>query len=258
MRLTVCELSDDQALLALEWQDLVAHVKAARSDVVLLPEMPFYPWWMSKATVDAEIWNAAVAGHRDWMSRLQELRTPCVLGAFPAVRAGERVNEGFLWQDDRYVPAHEKHFLPNEAGFWEATWCSRGNGAFSVVNAGAFSVGFLICTELWSIESARGYGEAGAHFVASPRSSLLATRDKWLVAGRAAAIVGGVFSVSSNRRGGGRDGILFGGEGWIIDPDGKVLGVTSEAEPFLTIDVNLDHAVRAKGTYPRDVFMGTQ
>ena len=50
-------------------------------------------------------------------------------------------------------------------------------------------------------------------------------------------------------------GIRFGGEGWVIDPDGKVLGVTSEAEPFLTVDIELEDAVRAKGTYPRDVFM---
>jgi hypothetical protein len=34
-----------------------------------------------------------------------------------------------------------------------------------------------------------------------------------------------------------------------------VLGVTSEAEPFLTVDIDLEDAVRAKGTYPRDVFM---
>jgi N-carbamoylputrescine amidase len=124
-----------------------------------------------------------------------------------------------------------------------------------VAKAGASTVGFLICTELWSFETAREYGKAGAHLVASPRASVLATRDKWLVAGRAAALVGGVFSVSSNRRGVSQGGIRFGGEGWVIDPDGKVLGVTSEAEPFLTVDIELEDAVRAKGTYPRDVFM---
>ncbi|HUL54254.1 MAG TPA: carbon-nitrogen hydrolase family protein [Opitutaceae bacterium] len=254
MKITVCELSDDQALLASEWHDLVAHLKAARSDFVLLPEMPFYPWWMSDARIDESIWNAAVASHQDWKRRLAELQTPCIGGSFPAVRAGERINEGFLWENNCYVPAHEKHFLPNEAGFWEATWCSRGNGQFLVASARACTVGFLICTELWSFESVRVYGKAGAHLVASPRSTLRATRDKWLVAGRAAAMVGGVFSVSSNRRGASREGLRFGGEGWIIDPDGNVLGVTSETEPFLTIDIELEHAIRAKGTYPRDVF----
>jgi predicted amidohydrolase len=255
MKVTVCELNDNQAELASEWRDLVAHVRASHSNLVVLPEMPFHAWWMSEAKVDAETWNAAVASHRDWQKRLAELRAACILGTFPANRGGERINEGFLWENECYVPTHQKHFLPNQAGFWEATWCSRGNATFSVVNAGAFTVGFLICTELWSFETAREYGKAGAHLVASPRASVLATRDKWLVAGRAAALVGGVFSVSSNRRGVSQGGIRFGGEGWVIDPDGKVLGVTSEAEPFLTVDIELEDAVRAKGTYPRAVFM---
>lgn len=255
MKVTVCELNDNQAELASEWRHLVAHVTASRSNVVLLPEMPFHPWWMSDPKADADTWNAAVASHQDWQKRLVELRPASVLGTFPATRGGERINEGFLWEEEHYLPTHQKHFLPDQTGFWEATWCSRGDGTFSVVKAGAVAVGFLICTELWSFETARAYGKAGAHLIASPRASVLAARDKWLVAGRAAAVVGGVFSVSSNRRGVSRDGIRFGGGGWVVGPDGSVLGVTSEAEPCLTVDIELEDAVRAKGTYPRSVFM---
>lgn len=255
MKVTVCELSDNPSELASEWRDLAAHVSAVHSDLVVLPEMPFYPWWMSDANVDADVWNAAVASHQEWMKRLPELGAACVLGTAPTTRAGDRINEGFIWEGARCVPAHQKHFLPNADGFWEAAWCSRGRGTFAVTKAGAATVGFLICTELWSFETAREYGKAGAHLVASPRASLLATREKWLVAGRAAAVVGGVFSVSSNRRGMSRDGLRFGGEGWVIDPDGKVLGVTSQKEPFLTVNLELGDAVRAKATYPRNVFM---
>jgi N-carbamoylputrescine amidase len=58
--------------------------------------------------------------------------------------------------------------------------------------------------------------------------------------------------LSSNRSGLSKDGeIRFGGNGWIIDPDGKVLGVTSSKEPFLTIDIPLTAAEEAKLTYPR-------
>lgn len=253
MKVTVCELSDDQAALALEWRGLIAHVRAAGSDVVLLPEMPFHPWWMAEPRVEPAVWTAAVTSHREAQHRLSELCAACVLGTFPAERRGERINQAFLFRGNGHTPAHEKHFLPNEPGFWEATWCSRGDGAFSVANAGAFAVGFLICTELWSFESARAYGKAGAHLIASPRASLLATRDKWLVAGRAAALVSGAFSLSSNRRGTGPQGIEFGGQGWVIDPEGKVLGLTSPAEPFVTVDIDLEQTVQAKRTYPRDV-----
>ena len=62
----------------------------------------------------------------------------------------------------------------------------------------------------------------------------------------------GAFCISSNRSGGG-SGIQWGGSGWIIDPDGEVLGLTSSEEPFLTLDLDLEEAESAKETYPRYV-----
>ena len=46
----------------------------------------------------------------------------------------------------------------------------------------------------------------------------------------------------------------FGGTGWIIEPEeGAVLGTTSTAEPFLTMDIDPGWAEAAKTTYPRYV-----
>jgi predicted amidohydrolase len=105
------------------------------------------------------------------------------------------------------------------------------------------------------MEMARQHGKMGAHLLVTPRASMLATVDQWLVAGRAAAIVAGAYSLSSNRRGPHPQGIEFGGTGWVIDPQGVVLGTTSQAQPFLTVDVDLAEATQAKQTYPRYVFM---
>jgi N-carbamoylputrescine amidase len=50
------------------------------------------------------------------------------------------------------------------------------------------------------------------------------------------------------------DGGDFAGVGWIIEPEeGKVLGLTSAEQPFLTVDVDLTIAEKAKSTYPRYV-----
>lgn len=46
----------------------------------------------------------------------------------------------------------------------------------------------------------------------------------------------------------------LGGQGWIIGPDGEVLGMTSSEQPFVTVDIDLSLADRAKDTYPRYVF----
>jgi N-carbamoylputrescine amidase len=69
--------------------------------------------------------------------------------------------------------------------------------------------------------------------------------------GVVAAVRSGAFSLSSNRvdpTGG------CGGGGWIIDPAGEVLAVTSAAEPFATRELDLSQAAAAKDSYPRYVF----
>ena len=61
-------------------------------------------------------------------------------------------------------------------------------------------------------------------------------------------------SLSSNLGGTTPEGCDFAGVGWIIEPDeGKVLGLTSPEQPFLTLDIDLAEADKAKETYPRYV-----
>ena len=59
--------------------------------------------------------------------------------------------------------------------------------------------------------------------------------------------------LSSNLTGRTEDGRDFGGNGWIIDPEGNVLGLTSDEKPFLTLDLDLSISHHAKQTYPRYV-----
>jgi len=103
------------------------------------------------------------------------------------------------------------------------------------------------------MERARAYGKAGAHLIVTPRATPLSTVDKWLAGGRVAAVVSGAFSLSSNRAGAGAQGMRFGGQGWIIGPDGEALGLTSRECPIVTLDIDLNEAERAKSTYPRYV-----
>nr|NJM01854.1 hypothetical protein [Desulfobacula sp.] len=46
----------------------------------------------------------------------------------------------------------------------------------------------------------------------------------------------------------------FGGTGWIMEPDrGRVLKTTTKSRPFLTLDIDLAAAKKAKSGYPRYV-----
>lgn len=255
MKVTVCELNDSAVGLARDWDGLVAHVRAEQSELVLLPEMPFSPWFGAAPRFDAGVWKAALAAHDAWIDRLIELAPAIVLGTRPINHGDQRLNEGFCWaQDAGYRGAHHKYYLPNEEGFWEASWYHKGYGSFTARQCGAALVGFEICTELWALERARQYGKDGVHIIVTPRATPHTTLDKWIVGGRATAVCSGAFSLSSNHVSSASDAVHLGGRGWVIAPDGDVLGVTSEAQPFFTIDVPLSVAEQAKKTYPRYVF----
>jgi N-carbamoylputrescine amidase len=255
LRVTVCELSNDPAIIERDWGALVTHVRSESSDLVLLPEMPFHPWVAQTKNADPAIWQAAVEAHDRWMSRLAELAPATVVSSRPVTHQGKRLNEGYVWSAaSGYRAVHHKVYLPDEVDFWEASWYQRGAGEFTVVQSGAARLGFLICTELWFSAHARDYARQGIHLLVCPRATPLATVDKWIAGARTAAVVSGAFCLSSNFGGSEPDGIAWAGAGWIIEPEeGAVLGVTSPQEPLLTLEIDLDVADAAKHTYPRYV-----
>lgn len=259
MIVTVCQLRVDRAACPGEsWPALAAHVHAHQSDLVLLPEMPFYPWPFARRPFNPAAWEAAERAHESWLLRLGELAPAAVAASRPVTRAGARLNEGFLWSAaGGYSAAHDKHYLPDEDGFWEASWYARGDGSFQPLpvlpDESAPQAGFLICTELWFLERARAYGQAGAHLLLVPRATELRTLDRWLAAGRVAAIVAGAYVLSSNHDGGGAAAAPLGGQGWVVDPEGEVLALTSPSRPFVSVEIDLERARLARTTYPRYV-----
>jgi N-carbamoylputrescine amidase len=254
INVTVCELGNRPDDLARDWQRLVDHVRAAASELVVLPEMAFAPWFAATRDFDQPTWGAAVAAHERWLERLPELGDVAVVGTRPIDSGGRRLNQGFVWEPGAgYRAAHDKYYLPDEEGFWEASWYERGDGEFAPVEARGARVGVQICTELWFMERARAYGKAGAHLLAVPRATPRETVDKWLAGGRTAAVVAGAFALSSCPVSGPGEAANLGGQGWVVGPEGDVLAVTSRERPFATVAIDLGEAERAKQTYPRYV-----
>ncbi len=87
-----------------------------------------------------------------------------------------------------------------------------------------------------------------------PRATPSSFSDTWVVGGRAAANVSGAYCLSSNVNGPNTAQMDFGGTGWIIEPEeAELLGTTSLTRPYLTVDIDLQAANKAKNTYPRYV-----
>lgn len=278
MRATVCQLAVPSTEGALEedWRRLKLHVREADSDLVLLPEMPFYPWLPAAPDPEPEPWRAAVAAHDRWVGRLGELGAELVAGSRPVLEDGRRYNEGFLWSAGAgYRAVQRKRHLPDEPGFWEATWYEPGpEGPFRAFELDdGLRIGYLICTDIWFGRHARELSRAGAHLILCPRATPAETREKWMVGGRAAAITSGAWCLSSNFSGSRAareassadaesdtnvpsDGEIleFAGGGWVVEPEaGDVMAVTDQDRPFLTRELDRAAAEAAKETYPRYV-----
>jgi len=255
MKATVCELPDDRAEFSAAWESLCEHTRENNSNLVLLPEMIFSGWLAATKEENVAAWNRSIEEHLDWIERLPELGARVVAGSRPAVVEGARQNLAFVWsQESGLRDVHAKRYLPNEPGFWEAEWYRRGPDEFSAVESEMGKTGFLICTELWFSRHARDYGQDGVQLLLCPRATESRSVEKWVVGGRTASVVSGAYCLSSNRSWKGTEGSQVTAAGWIIEPiNGEVLGRTTAEKPFLTLDIDLAEADRAKLTYPRDV-----
>jgi N-carbamoylputrescine amidase len=251
LKVTVCEMPDDPSEFEGAWRRLSRHVRRESSDLVLLPEMTFSHWFCVSPKFDPKVWKQAVRDHSSWIGRIGELGAPVVLGSRPADRGGRRLNEGFVWTKGKTRAVHHKSYLPNEGGFYEASWYQRGDRKFTPFQASGWTSGFMICSDLWSMASARSYGKCGVGMIAVPRSTPEASVEKWIAGGKVAAVLAGAYCLSSNRAGS-REGVSFAGRGWVIDPDGRALGLTSAGRPFVTADIEKAAARKSKSTYPRD------
>ena len=71
MKVTVCELANDVVRFESDWKELVSHVKREKSELVLLPEMTFFPWPFTTPNFNEHVWKEAVESHSRWQSRLK-------------------------------------------------------------------------------------------------------------------------------------------------------------------------------------------
>ncbi|HKE97243.1 MAG TPA: hypothetical protein VKB34_23230, partial [Povalibacter sp.] len=102
LKVTVCQLHDEPQLLAEDWNNLVAHVRAQQSELILLPQMPFAPFFLGP-DFDFAAWQAAISAHDAWEARFHELAPAVVLGSRPVDFGNERYHEAYTWEESEGI-----------------------------------------------------------------------------------------------------------------------------------------------------------
>ena len=255
LKVVVCQLDSRAEHRAQALADLAAHVDRTGADLVVLPELPFSGWLAADPEPDPSAWEAGVREHDAAVARLGELGAEAVVASRPTVEPGGlRRNQAFVWTPATGAQrVRDKYYLPDEAGYWEATWYDRGELSFDTCGVLGATVGVQLCTDLWFMEGAREYARRGVELLCVPRATPRESLSKWLAGGQVAAICSGAYCLSSNQWVPDGSDLDCGGLGWAIGPDGDVLATTSAQEPFVTVEVDLELARRAKSTYPRYV-----
>jgi len=255
MRVTVCQIPahDDDARRE-GYDALFAHAREERSDLVVIPEMAMAPWLANSQSANQPDWDSAVKAHDAFIESWGELPF-AVIGSRPVNIGEQRLNQGFVHENGLTRAVHHKRFLPNEPGYWEAIWYHPGDGGFDVFDVAGCTAGLMICTDLWFIEHGRALGRGGADIICHPRATERKTAEKWRTGVKASAVISGAYVLSSNlwEPVEGETEANLGGGGMIGTPDGELIGETDAHNPFLTRDLNLDYARKAKSFYPRYV-----
>lgn len=252
MKVTFVESPQEMAVDSEAWQVLSSAIKAQQTDVLVLNEMPFGKWLAAQKEFDEQQAIASIQAHDEGVPLLSELDVPLVLSSRPVRgehESGKMANEAFALVNGEYLAAHQKHFFPNEAGFYEPSWYEVKQKGFNVLKTEQLNVGFLLCTELMFNEWARFYGRQGAQLIAVPRATGQSYAH-WKTAAAMAAIVSGCYVVSANRVGRYDDQQVFGGKGFAYAPDGSLISETSDQQPVVSFEMDLDFVKHQQSEYP--------
>lgn len=249
LKIAFVEWPEDLSVGDAQWGELRDSVAATHPDILVTNELPFGPWIAEGAAFSNDEAQLSLHVHEKGLEGLIDLALPAVISSRPAWNGKRLANEAFVLENGIVRALHRKQYFPNEPGWFESEWYAGDASGFGVAEVLGVKAGVLVCTEAMFNERARAYGKQKASLLVIPRASGTNT-EPWKIAGAMASLVSGAYVVSSNRIGRSRGGTQFGGGGFAYAPQGRLLAVTSRANPVRTLDLDPKETIFAQRAYP--------
>jgi len=261
MRVALAELAPRPADVAGNLDRLTRAVRAARSELVVFPEL-----FLTGYRIGDRLRTVAVRPGDATLSELarvaREANCSIVVGAPFASpeRAGEVENVALALDPDGGSHRSSKRFLPTFGPFEEGiTFTPSGQGAPLVL--GRLRLGVEICYDVFFPEVARELASAGAELLLNISASPVTSRRLFEKLLPARAVENGVPVLYVNRVGV-EDGLVFGGGSGAWDVRGEPMPVEAIAfegllaeERLIVAEIDLEEAARWRPFRPvlRDV-----
>ncbi len=249
LRIAFVEWPEGLSTTEPRWRELRTAVTAPHPDILVTNELPFGPWIAENPVFSEREAQLSVRAHEEGLGGLIDLNVSAVISSRPVWNGKRLANEAFVLQSGGIRPLHRKQYLPNEPGWFESEWYAGDASGFTLAEVLGIKIGVLLCTEAMFNERARAYGRQGVSLIAIPRASGTDI-DSWHIAGAMASLVSGAYVGSANRIGRSEGGTRFGGGGFAYAPHGRLLAMTSSANPVQTFELDPEICNSAQREYP--------
>ena len=262
--------NDKQQSLAQTEQQLDALVAQAQPDIVLLQELHGTQYFCQ--TADPNLFDLAEPIDGPTAQRLAQLAQQhgiVLIGSIFERRApGVYHNTALVFDSDGSLAGcYRKMHIPDDPGFYEKFYFTRGDQGFEPIDTSAGRLGVLVCWDQWYPEAARLMAMAGAEILFYPTAigwdpmdtdeEQLRQQQAWQIIQRSHAVANHLPVVAANRVGfeadpsGASEGIQFWGHSFICGPQGELLTQGSSDDPeVLWADVNLDRTETLRRIWP--------
>jgi predicted amidohydrolase len=222
--------------------------KTSSADLAVLPEIACNSW--SPSTKNLRDEDAEELGGMRCTMQSEAAKEVGIglIGSAILQSSGQRYNTCLFWDaKGELLGTYQKHHIPDEEGFWETSHYSPGIEGFPIFNFQGFCIGIQICSDMNRPQGSHLLAAAGADVIVGPRSTELATYDKWRPVWIANALTTGCYVCSVNRPHP-ENGVLIGGDSIAIAPNGEVL--TESCDAITVFTVRQSTIKKARKDYP--------